>query len=113
MKEELLNVELEKFGNNIPLLDYIYVIPTRRTHDSGYKCMEIIGENSNGYKKKLATFSDVIDLDNVFNKREWVLSMDIPECGVLRFFSHIGKFKVNHYGISTFSFEIIDRDDKE
>lgn len=110
MKEELLKCEQEKIFAEIPLLDYIYIIPTRRNHSSGYKCMEIIGENENGYKKKLATFSDVIDLEDVINCPSSVLSMDIPEYGVLRFFSHIGKFKIWYYGVSTFSFEIIRKE---
>ena len=109
-KKDLLCLEREKFGNEIPLLDEIYVIPTRRKHDSGYMCMEIIGTNRNDYKKKLATFSDVIDLDNIFVDTRWSLSMDIPECGVIRLFSHRGQFKINAYGISTFSFEIVERE---
>lgn len=108
-KKELLGLESEKFGNEIPLLDEIYVIPTRRKHDSGYMCMEIIGVNRNDYKKKLST-SDVIDLDDIFVENRWSLSMDIPECGVIRLFSHRGQFKINTYGISTFSFEIVERE---
>lgn len=113
MKQELLNCEKAHLFNEIPLLDFIYVIPTRKKHESGYMCMEIIGENKDGYKKKLATYSDVIDLDNVFGKKEWLLSMDIPEYGILRFFTHYGKFRINHYGISTFAFDIVERSDKE
>ena len=112
MKEELLNTKEEKFGNEIPLLDFIYIIPTRRNHDGGYKQMEIIGKNTDGYIKKLSTYSDVIDLDGIIGKVDnWLLSIDMPEYGVLRFFSHRGKFRVIHYGISTFSFEIVE--DKE
>ena len=36
MKQELLNTECEEFGNDIPLLDFIYIIPTRKKHDSNY-----------------------------------------------------------------------------
>lgn len=113
MKNELLELEIEKFGLNIPLLDYIYVIQTKRKHDSGYKCMEIIGVNNKGYKKRLASNCDVIDLDNIFTSKEWCLSIDIPAYNVMRIFSHKGRFKVNWYGISTFSFEIVERSDEE
>lgn len=110
MKQELLNIECEKFGKDIPLLDFIYIIPTRKKHDSNYNIMEIIGENKEGYKKKLATYTDVIDLEKYIGSRDyWLISMDIPEYNVIRLFSHHGKFKIITYGISTFSFEVIER----
>ena len=111
MKNELLKVEGEKFGKDIPLLDNIYVILTRRKHESGYMCMEIIGTNDDGYKKKLATYCDVFDINRIFSSRQqyYTLSMDIPEYGVMRFFSMQYKFKVKYYGISTFSIDVIER----
>ena len=74
-------------------------------------CMEIIGVNKKmGYEKKLAT-SDVIDLDKIITKKyNWFISIDMPEYNVIRVFSHIGRFKVINYGISTFSFELVDGD---
>lgn len=112
LKKELLNVEIEQFGREIPLLDNIYIIPTRRKHDSGYMCMEIIGVNNNGYKKKLATYSDVIDLQRVLVSKNgfYYLSMDIPEYGVIRLFTIIGKFKIDFYGISSFTFDIVEKE---
>lgn len=109
MKKELLEVEKEKMFVDIPLLDFIYIISTRRKHDSGYMCMEIIGENKEGYKKKLGTFTDVIDLEKYIGTRDyWLISIDIPEYNVIRLFSHHGKFKIITYGTSTFSFEVIE-----
>lgn len=109
MKKELLEIEHEKFLADIPLLDCIYVIPTRRKHESGYKCMEVIGWNRDGYIKKLATYSDVFQIGEIFSNRHdyFHISMDIPECGVLRFFSHSFKFEVIHYGISTFQIALV------
>ena len=111
MKNEFLELECAKVDEKIPLLDYIYVIQTRRKHDSGYYCMEIIGANNEGYKRKLSTFSDVIDLDEIFGSSTWCLSIDIPEYNVMRLFSHRCKFKINSHGISTFSFDLIRRED--
>lgn len=110
MKNELLNCERAGISEVIPLLDYIYVIQTRKKHESGYMCMEIIGETLDGYKKKLATFSDVIDLDSACKNGTWLLGIDIPEYNVMRIFTHRSeyKFQVNTYGISTFSFEIVE-----
>lgn len=110
MKKELLELEQANIFEDVPLLDFIYVITTRSKHDSDYMCMEIIGENKEGYKKKLATYSDVIDLDKIFVKKDWVLSIDCPEYNVIRLFSHIGKFKVIHHGISSFVIELVGED---
>lgn len=112
MKEKLLKVENAKLFEEIPILDWIYIIPTRRKHESGYMCMEIIGVNKRmGYEKKLATFSDVIDLDKIITKKDnCFISIDMPEYNVIRVFSHIGRFKVTNYGISTFSFELVDEE---
>lgn len=109
MKKELLGTEYEEPFVDIPLLDEIYVIPTTRKHDSGYRCMEIIGANRNGYKKKLAVYSDVFEIGEIFsNRHDYThISMDIPQCGVLRFFSHNFKFKVIYYGISTFLVDLV------
>jgi hypothetical protein len=111
MKKELLEVEHERCFVDVPLLDEIFIIPTRRKHDSGYRCMEIIGTNKEGYKKKLATYSDVFDVSQIFASRHnyYHLSMDIPECGVLRFFSGNFQFKVIYYGISTFQIDLVQR----
>ena len=106
MKKELLELEQANIFEDVPLLDFIYVITTRSKHDSGYMCMEIIGENKDGYKKKLATYSDVVELDKIFTKNDWVLSMDCPEYNVIRLFSNVGKFKVIHHGISSFVIEL-------
>ncbi len=115
LKEELLKTELSEWGEEIPLLDNIYVIPTRRKHDSGYMCMEVIGEVINIktseviYRKRLATYSDVIDIEKIFmgERTMYPLSLDIPEYGVLRFFARGFKFKIRHTHISVFSFSIV------
>ena len=111
MKKELLELKQETIFNNIPLLDYIFIITTRSKHDSGYMCMEIIGENDEGYKTKLASFSDVIEITNLFkiNKFYSSISIDCPEYNVIRIFSIMNcKFKVIHYGISNFVIEVIE-----
>lgn len=109
MKKELLELDYEKFNEEIPLLDFIYIIPTRRKHDSGYNIMEIIGENKEGYKKKLVSFSDIIDINNLIGNSEWLISIDIPEYNVIRLFSHKAQFRVTTFGISTFEFELVER----
>lgn len=109
-KKQLLATEEEQYGNYIPLLDIIYVIPTRTKHDSGYMCMEVIGETK-GYKKKLATFSDVFELNSIIGGHNCLsLSMDLEETGIIRFFSHEYKFKVERYGCSEFEISLVKED---
>lgn len=108
-RRELLNLPYEEFGKEIPLLDELYVIPTRKKHDSGYMCMEIIGMNKEGYAKKLATYSDVIHFPSIMNRvNKGHLKIDIPsDTKCFRFFSW-GKIKVITYGISDFEFDIVE-----
>lgn len=112
-KKELLELEMEEWENEIPLLDYVYLIPTRRKHDSGYYCMEVIGATEDGkYEKKLSTYSDVVDIGDYFQQSKEV-SIDIPEYGVIRFYSTVGyKFKVIWWGVSTFKMAAVKGDDK-
>lgn len=113
-KKELLDLEMEKWGNEIPLLDDIYLIPTRRKHDSGYYCMEVVGATQDGkYKKKLATYSDVFDIGDCFQQSKEV-SIDIPEYGVIRFFSTSAscKLKVIYWGMSDFQMVAVKGDKK-
>lgn len=112
-KKELLDLEMEEWGKEIPLLDFIYLIPTRRKHDSGYYCMEVVGATRDGkYKKKLATYSDVFDIGDYFQQSKEV-SIDIPEYGVICFYSISGyKFKVIWWGASTFEMVAVKGDDK-
>lgn len=111
-KNELLNLPEEKmFNSDLPLMDFIYLIPERRLHDSGYHYITIVCGNIEGYKKILS-YSDVVDIERIFDTREhfYKISMDVPDCGVIRLFSHSYRFKINHYGISTFSFNLVERD---
>lgn len=114
-KKELLELEMEEDGAEIPLLDNIYLIPTRRKHDSGYYCMEIVGTTNDGkYMKKLATYSDVFDIGDVFESLPSpMVSIDIPECNVIHFYNiNHYKFKVVWWGYSTFKMLAVEGDDK-
>lgn len=114
LKKELLEIKPSKFDEEIPLLDNIYIIPTRKKHDSGFMCMEIIGTigifGEETYKKTLAYCSDVVQICKLFEDGkglEMPLSMDCPEFGVIRIFSMECQFKVIHKHISDFVFELV------
>ena len=85
------------------LFDYIYIIPTRRKHDSGYYMYEIYGSIREKFYC-LSKCSDVIDLENV----NYIVSIDSPEYNVYRFFTHCSnyKFSVPYGHCSTFIIEV-------
>lgn len=105
-KEELINLETEHF--EIPLLDYIYIVPTRRKHDSGYYIFNIVGENKEGFKKIIDTYCDVIDIDRIINDRRCVC-MDMEEYPIIRLFTGYTQFKFKvKFNLSSFVFEVVD-----
>ena len=112
VKKELETLELAPIGENVPLLDCIYIVPTRRKHDSGYLMFTIVGENFNKkWKKILGTCSDVIEVERVIQKSySHAFSIDMEEYPILRIFSH-NQFEVRWFGISTFSFDVVEREE--
>lgn len=121
-RKELLNLPKEAHIelDNIPLLDFLYIIPTMRKHESGYRCMEIVGvrlkRNSDKiiegyeYAKRIATFSDVWSWNTMhrLNNQSW--RIDIPsDCNCMRIFTNSNKPKIKVlWNLSDFEFEIVD-----
>ena len=103
LKEAIILYDVdEKF-----LFNYIYIIPTRRKHDSGYYMYEIYGSIRNEHEEKfycLSKCSDVIDLENV----NYIVSIDSPEYNVYRFFTHRinYKFSVPYGHCSSFTIHV-------
>ena len=106
-KKDLLNLDTEY--NDIPLLDNIYIIPTRKKHDSGYCIFTIVGENDKlGYKKIIDTYCDVIDIDRIINDTRCVC-MDMKEYPIIRLFTGYTRFKFRvKFNLSNFVFEVVD-----
>lgn len=105
-KEELLNLEHE--NGDVPLLDFIYIIPTRKKHDSGYYIFIIVGENKQGYKKIIDDYCDVIDIDHIINDHRCVC-MDMEDYPIIRLFTGYDQFKFRvKFNLSSFIFEAVD-----
>ena len=106
-KKELLNLEYE--NGDIPLLDYIYIIPTRKKHDSGYNIFTIVGENDKlQYKKIIDDYCDVIDIDHIINDKRCVC-MDMEEYPIIRLFTGYSQFKFRvKFNLSSFVFEVVN-----
>lgn len=113
-KKELLELEKVDWFEDVPLLDYIYIISSRKKHDSHYNLIYVIGENvDTGYKKILTEVSDVIDFKTIGLDYD-DFSLDFPEYGVARLFTHKNelKFKVPYTYSSSFRLELVV-DDKD
>lgn len=105
-KEELLNLDV--YYGDIPLLDFIYIIPTRKKHDSGYCIFNIVGENKEGFKKIIDTYCDVIDIDRIINDHRCVC-MDMKEYPIIRLFTGYNQFKFKiKFNLSSFVFEVVN-----
>ena len=95
-----------KFGADIGNFDSLVILPTRRKHDSGYRCMEFVAVKGEQPVCRMGGGSDVIHLlgidgSNVKNpstNNEWLhrtrnnvsfnaqLRIDCLPCGLLRIF---------------------------
>lgn len=47
-RKELLAVPKRKWDETLENVSCVYVIPSRRKHDSGYACMDFVAETSSG-----------------------------------------------------------------
>ena len=118
---ELKKLEKITFDEEIPLLDELYVVVSRRKHDSGYKMYKIYGiaygyNRKITYAKYLSEISDVIHIIPTFVYEcdpyyLPLLSIDSIETNMFRIFVHKSKIKVN-FTLSDFEFEIVKKETK-
>ena len=115
-KDELNKLEKIAFTEEIPLLDELYVVVSKKKHDSGYKMYKIYGvayDNNNEitYAKCLSEISDVIHIIPTFvngcgSYYLPLLSIDSIETNMFRIFVRNSKIKVKD-NFSDFDFEIV------
>ena len=93
----------------VPLLDGIYVLPTTRKHDSGYKIMYIVGYADNEYYL-LDQICDVVDFENLFVYEKTIkdLHLDIHDNGVINLWSNHQQMK-SMFRVSSCTFDFVDR----
>lgn len=81
-REFFKQVPMRKFDEIICTRE-IYILPTRRKHDSGYACMEFIAEKPNGELVKIGGYAD----EAVFENR-WKFTIDcLYPSRIIRLFS--------------------------
>ena len=73
-------------SDNINGFDYIYFIPQRKKHNSGYNFINIYGKKDD-IIYLLSACSDVIDFNKCVSKFEWFCSIDIPDYNIIRLFA--------------------------
>ena len=115
-KSELEKLEQITYGEEIPLLDELYVVVSRRKHDSGYKTYKVYGvahgdKRKITYAKCLSEISDVINIIPTFVNECGsyylpLLSIDSIETNMFRIFVRHSKIKVKET-LSDFEFEIV------
>lgn len=115
-KSELKELEKITYDEEIPLLDELYVVVSKRKHDSGYKMYKVYGvaygdKREITYAKCLSEISDVITIIPTFlnvcgSYNMPLLSIDSIETNMFRIFVRKSKIKVKAT-LSDFEFEIV------
>ena len=97
-----------KIDDELPLFDGIYILPTNRKHDSGYKIMYIIGlDRTHDKYYLLDTYCDVVNFgDFVKNLKE--LNIDILDNGIIHCWSNY-QFIQSNFRVSSCTFDFVDR----
>ena len=127
-REELEKLPMVDFGEKIPDLDGLYVISSRKKHESGFKYISVYGYKYNDddelvFAKKLTDTADVLhigiglktfDLKTLELFCDYLYKIDYKETGVAHYFAGFSpvKFKVSGSGFSDFHIEIVYRKEK-
>lgn len=108
-KELLEKCKDTNLFDELPLLDDIYILPTTRNHDSGYKIMYIVGlDRKKDQYYLLDTYCDVVNL-GYFAKNIKNINIDILDNGVIHLWNNYQKFESN-FRVSSCTFEFVDKE---
>lgn len=99
--------EVSQFEDT-PLFDDIYILPTTRKHDSGYKILYIIGQTRKDNKYYLlGTYCDVVDFGE-FNTPIKDLHVDVLNNGIIHYWSNYQQFE-SIFRVSNCTFKMVKR----
>ena len=85
------------------IFDSLIILPTKRLHDSGWRCMYLIPVVDGKPLGKLGGITDVIDIlpdESPFGYRKAISIDCVPEAGLLRVFPWKGKFVMRRWSLS-------------
>lgn len=104
-REKLLQAPVYTGEENFTECHGLWIIPTRKKHDSGYNCMIIvIGYTENGENKKVrceGTIDHLWGINWHTDGRTESFSIDCDD-GVFHLYHYGKSFRVNWLGTSTF-----------
>lgn len=107
-KELLDKCKKVKNSDKLPLLDDIYILPTTKKHDSGYKIMYIVGlERKTNTYYLLDTYCDVVNF-GYLKRYLRELNVDILDNGIIHFWSNYQKIE-SEFRCSSCTFDFVDR----
>lgn len=61
----------KSFTEDIGTFDCLVLLPTRRAHDSGYRCIDFVAVKNNTPICRLSGCSDVLHIDGIGGYGEW------------------------------------------
>lgn len=109
-KELLEKCIKTKHDEELPLFDGIYILPTNKKHDSGYKIMYIVGHDVKEDKYYLLdTYCDVVNFGYLVRELK-ELNIDILDNGIIHCWSNYQLIK-SGFRFSSCTFDFVDRKD--
>lgn len=107
-KELLEKCKIVKISEDVPNLDDVYILPTNKKHDSGYKIMYIVGLSRKlDQYYLLDTYCDVVSFGDLLKSLK-ELNIDILENGIIHCWSNYQQLQSN-FRVSSCTFDFIDR----
>ena len=108
-KEFLDKCIITDISAELPLFDDIYILPTNKKHDSGYKIMYIVGgvHKTNKYYL-LDTYCDVVNL-GYFKSSLKNVNIDIKDNGIIHLWNNYQLFRCE-FRVSSCTFEFVDKE---
>lgn len=116
-RKEIEDVPTRDCNEDIGEFDSVVILPTRRKHDSGYRCMDFVAVRKGVPIKRLSGCSDVIHLNGIGGYGKWLGSFPqliepigwsidcLYKSGLLQIFTHgvltcgdaLSSFEIYHH----------------
>lgn len=88
-RKELLAVPKREWDEKLTKVRVVYILPSRRKHDSGYSCMDFVAETPNG----LVGFGGCCD-DVCLSGEHFRIDCEYPS-GIIRIWNSHNRFTIS------------------